>query len=93
MHALQGPYQVEGGRPMNIRGRTGLAGRGVLGKYVHCTHCARHYLSCYTRFISDSLSRWGPNHAADPIVTRWKREEDGQVVSDAETGKQVYKFR
>ena len=34
MHASQGPYQVEGGRPLNIRGRTGLAGRGVLGKYV-----------------------------------------------------------
>merc|ERR1712055_20452 len=48
-------------------GRTGLAGRGVLGK-------------------------WGPNHAADPIVTRWKREEGGQVVSDAETGKQVLEF-
>lgn len=40
--------------------------------------------------ISDLFShRWGPNHAADPIVTRWQREEDGQVVSDAETGKQV----
>ena len=34
------------GRPHNPRGRTGLAGRGLLGK-------------------------WGPNHAADPIVTRW----------------------
>ena len=34
------------GRPLNPRGRTGLAGRGLLGK-------------------------WGPNHAADPIVTRW----------------------
>jgi len=63
----EGPYQVEGNRPLNIRGRTGLAGRGVLGK-------------------------WGPNHAADPIVTRWKREEDGQVVSDAETGRQVLEF-
>jgi ADP-ribose pyrophosphatase len=31
--------------PLNPRGRTGLAGRGLLGK-------------------------WGPNHAADPIVTR-----------------------
>ena len=30
----------------NPRGRTGLAGRGCLG-------------------------RWGPNHAADPIVTRY----------------------
>ena len=26
------------------------------------------------------LGRWGPNHAADPIVTRWKRDNDGQVV-------------
>jgi len=63
----EGPYQVEGGRPLNIRGRTGLVGRGVLGK-------------------------WGPNHAADPIVTRWKRLEGGEVVSDAETGKQVLEF-
>ena len=45
-------------------------------------------------FISDLFShRWGPNHAADPIVTRWQREEGGQVVSDAETGKQVDTFR
>ena len=35
--------------------------------------------------------RWGPNHAADPIVTRWQRGEDGQVVSDKGTGKQVNK--
>lgn len=33
------------GRPLNPRGRTGIAGRGLLGK-------------------------WGPNYAADPIVTR-----------------------
>ena len=26
------------------------------------------------------LRRWGPNHAADPIVTRWKRDGNGQVV-------------
>ena len=25
------------------------------------------------------LWRWGPNHAADPIVTRWKKDEDGRV--------------
>ena len=35
--------------PMNPRGRTGMAGRGLLGK-------------------------WGPNFAADPIVTRWRSE-------------------
>ena len=26
------------------------------------------------------LERYGPNHAADPIVTRWERDADGQVV-------------
>lgn len=35
----------EAGRPLNPGGRTGLAGRGLLGK-------------------------WGPNYAADPIITR-----------------------
>ena len=38
----------------NPRGRTGLRGRGLLGK-------------------------WGPNHAADPIVTRWNPEELEQL--------------
>jgi len=40
------------GRPLNPRGRTGLAGRGT-------------------------LYNWGPNHAADPIVT--KSDEDGNI--------------
>ncbi|XP_076452281.1 ADP-ribose pyrophosphatase, mitochondrial-like [Babylonia areolata] len=26
------------------------------------------------------LGRWGPNHAADPIVTRWKRDANGDKV-------------
>jgi len=39
-------YQIDiNNRPMNPRGRTGMTGRGILGK-------------------------WGPNHAADPLVTR-----------------------
>ncbi|XP_050680065.1 ADP-ribose pyrophosphatase, mitochondrial isoform X2 [Leptidea sinapis] len=42
-----GHYNIVNGYPLNPTGRTGLQGRGVLG-------------------------RWGPNHAADPIVTRWK---------------------
>ncbi|EPB74034.1 hydrolase, NUDIX family [Ancylostoma ceylanicum] len=37
-------------RPINPIGRTGLRGRGVLG-------------------------RWGPNHAADPLVTRIKNDK------------------
>ena len=39
----------EHGRPRNPRGRTGIQGRGLLGKF-------------------------GPNHAADPIVTRFNPE-------------------
>ena len=42
------------GVPLNPRGRTGLRGRGLLGK-------------------------WGPNHAADPIVTRWNPEKPKQL--------------
>lgn len=42
----EGIYEVVNGVPLNIRGRTGMIGRGLLG-------------------------RWGPNHAADPIVTRY----------------------
>ena len=47
----EGEYLVDvDNRPLNIRGRTGIRGRGVLGK-------------------------WGPNHAADPVVTR-----QGQIL-------------
>jgi len=61
------PYAVVDGRPRNPLGRTGLGGRGVLGK-------------------------WGPNHAADPIVTRWARTEEGDIVTDPDSGKQVLEF-
>ena len=45
------------GRPLNCMGRTGLKGRGLLGK-------------------------WGPNQAADPIVTRYHPKTDQlQVVA------------
>ena len=40
---------MESGKPRNPRGRTGMTGRGTLGK-------------------------WGPNQAANPIVTRWNPE-------------------
>lgn len=35
------------------------------------------------------LGRWGPNHAADPIVTRWKRNARGIVM---ENDKKVLEF-
>lgn len=55
--SFTGLYTVQNKRPLNPEGRTGLKGRGVLG-------------------------RWGPNHAADPIVTRWK-VSDGIKQIDA----------
>ncbi|KAL8615266.1 hypothetical protein ACOMHN_051758 [Nucella lapillus] len=51
-----GKYELDSQRcPRNPVGRTGMIGRGLLG-------------------------RWGPNHAADPIVTRWKRDAKGEKV-------------
>ena len=41
------------------------------------------------------LWRWGPNHAADPIVTRWQRkggDSGGEIVKNEETGKPVLEF-
>jgi len=63
-----GEYKVDkDNRPVNMMGRTGITGRGVLG-------------------------RWGPNHAADPIVTRWKREDSGEKVKDKSSGKNILEF-
>ncbi|XP_038648081.1 ADP-ribose pyrophosphatase, mitochondrial-like isoform X1 [Scyliorhinus canicula] len=59
-------YNVVNGFPRNPCGRTGLRGRGLLG-------------------------RWGPNHAADPIVTRWKREA-GKTMTHSHSGKPVLQF-
>eukprot|EP00050_Salpingoeca_kvevrii_P002038 m.185860 g.185860 ORF g.185860 m.185860 type:complete len:1506 (-) comp10522_c1_seq1:295-4812(-) len=53
------------GRPLNPMGRTGMTGRGLLGK-------------------------WGANHAADPIVTRWKRNEHGSIIE--REGRKVLEF-
>ena len=49
----------------NPIGRTGMKGRGLLG-------------------------RWGPNHAVDPIVSRWQRDGKGEKVMMA--GKPVMEF-
>lgn len=66
--SFMGDYIIsKNGYPLNPVGRTGIIGRGVLG-------------------------RWGPNHAADPIVTRWKRNNDGVLEIDKNTKKQVIQF-
>lgn len=64
--SLTGKYEVKSNYPINPCGRTGVIGRGVLG-------------------------RWGPNHAADPIVTRWKIFEKKQIFHE-ESGKPILQF-
>ncbi|CAK1580336.1 unnamed protein product [Parnassius mnemosyne] len=62
-----GLYQITNGYPINPVGRTGICGRGVLG-------------------------RWGPNHAADPVVTRWKRLNNGEMEIDKLNNKPILQF-
>ncbi|XP_052859897.1 ADP-ribose pyrophosphatase, mitochondrial [Anopheles cruzii] len=59
-----GEYEIRDDCPVNPFGRTGIRGRGILG-------------------------RWGPNHAADPVVTRWKRDEAGAPVLHPDSGKRI----
>ncbi|XP_075993162.1 ADP-ribose pyrophosphatase, mitochondrial [Genypterus blacodes] len=65
--SFKGSYTLENGKPLNPLGRTGLAGRGLLG-------------------------RWGPNHAADPIVTRWKVDAKGAKVQHSVSKQPVLQF-
>lgn len=60
-----GMYDVVDNVPRNPIGRTGMVGRGLLG-------------------------RWGPNHAADPVVTRWKRDAGGAKIE--RDGKPILEF-
>ncbi|XP_050437215.1 ADP-ribose pyrophosphatase, mitochondrial isoform X2 [Adelges cooleyi] len=64
--SYSGQYKIQNGYPLNPYGRTGIKGRGVLG-------------------------RWGPNHAADPIVTRWKKIHSQQILH-TDTGQPVLQF-
>nr|XP_050853132.1 ADP-ribose pyrophosphatase, mitochondrial isoform X3 [Vespula vulgaris] len=66
--SYMGEYVInEDGYPLNPVGRTGIVGRGVLG-------------------------RWGPNHAADPIVTRWKRDSNDALEINKTTNKPILQF-
>ncbi|XP_064425375.1 ADP-ribose pyrophosphatase, mitochondrial isoform X1 [Latimeria chalumnae] len=65
--SFEGSYEVIDGRPRNPFGRTGLKGRGLLG-------------------------RWGPNHAADPIITRWKRNGGVARVTHPVSGHPILQF-
>ena len=65
--SYEGLYKVSQRVPLNVKGRTGLFGRGILGRY-------------------------GPNHAADPIVTRWKRHSDGVLMHDEVSKRPILQF-
>uniref|UniRef100_A0A3Q1GM62 ADP-ribose pyrophosphatase, mitochondrial n=1 Tax=Acanthochromis polyacanthus TaxID=80966 RepID=A0A3Q1GM62_9TELE len=65
--SFEGPYKVENGKPLNPHGRTGVTGRGLLG-------------------------RWGPNHAADPIVTRWKADAKGAKILHSVSKRLILQF-
>ncbi|XP_058801554.1 ADP-ribose pyrophosphatase, mitochondrial isoform X2 [Phymastichus coffea] len=66
--SYNGLYSIDNNNyPQNPFGRTGMIGRGLLG-------------------------RWGPNHAADPIVTRWKKLNDNSVKLDEITNKPILQF-
>ncbi|THD21438.1 Nudix (Nucleoside diphosphate linked moiety X)-type motif 9 [Fasciola hepatica] len=66
--SFTGVYQLDKcGLPLNPRGRTGITGRGALG-------------------------RWGPNHAADPIVTRWKTNANGERCFDPDSKRFILQF-
>ncbi|XP_049767308.1 ADP-ribose pyrophosphatase, mitochondrial [Schistocerca cancellata] len=62
-----GVYKIENLFPLNPVGRTGVCGRGCLG-------------------------RWGPNHAADPIVTRWKRTSNNEIELHSTSEKKILQF-
>lgn len=62
--SFHGDYELQNKYPLNVAGRTGIIGRGLLG-------------------------RWAVNHAADPVVTRWKRNIDGTIKRNNISGKYV----
>lgn len=69
---------------MNPEGRTGVCLRGVLGRWGAYSEGFKFTLA-YEKIL-------GPNHAADPIVTRWKRNENNQIVHHHLTLKPILQF-
>jgi ADP-ribose pyrophosphatase len=86
--SYHGRYRIVNHRPQNPCGRTGLTGRGHLGtifiEFDLCIFCL------HTVFVV--LGHFGPNHAVDPIVTRWKRGKDKIIIRHPTTKKRVMQF-
>ena len=69
---------------MNPLGRTGINLRGKLGRWgLFIVHKIQNH--CFILFL-------GPNHAADPIVTRWKRNENGEIIKNSSTNRNILQF-
>lgn len=45
-----------------------------------------------TNLFAFSVGHFGPNHAADPIVTRWKRDKNSGRILHPTTGKPILQF-
>lgn len=80
--SFMGPYYVVDHLPLNPMGRTGICGRGLLGRYGP-NHAAGHFfLRLAMQVLPDPLTH--PPYLfvfyLDPIVTRWRDTADGNRV-------------
>jgi len=66
--------------------------RSHMGKYEVITGLPRNPVGRTGVCARGTLGRWGPNHAADPIVTRWRRNNDGERERDLASGKPILQF-
>lgn len=81
-----GKYEIIGGKPMNPFGRTG---RKRELKQIRQLIDIKLYSGISGRGV---LGRFGPNHAADPIVSTWKRDENKQIKKHPETKKPILRI-
>ncbi|KAI0241034.1 ADP-ribose pyrophosphatase, mitochondrial [Lamellibrachia satsuma] len=66
--------------------------RSHMGEYKIVKGVPRNPVGRTGICLRGTLGRWGPNHAADPIVTRWKRNEKGNKITDENTKKPILQF-
>ena len=62
--SVMGEYSVIGGRPINIKGRTGVSGRGCLGRWGP------------SHAVDPVVTRWQKNEAGERVL----HEEDGKPI-------------
>ena len=65
-----GPYDILNTRSLNPLGRTGISGRGYFGKKKK-QYIKSKFFYIQSFFLLFVKGKWGPNHTADPVVTRY----------------------